>query len=236
MGFGISKIIRYLSITSIILECKRLKTTYKYRKNNLILSLNCIITDSKFGQNNFLGENVSLINSSIGDYSYVNRNSKLRNTKMGKFCSIGPNVQIILGKHPFDYVSSHPVFYSNNKPFPTFAELNYIKEYGNVTIGNDVWIGEGVLIPSGVKIGNGAVVTARAVVTKDVEPYTVVGGVPAKLIKSRFDYDTVQQIEQSEWWNWDDDRLRASHIMFHKPKDFITMLKNNKTVENNSNS
>lgn len=234
MGFGISKFIKFLSLKMIILETKRIRTKNKYKNKNLELSLGCDIINSEFGKNNFLGENVTLTNSFLGDYSYINSGSKLRNTKVGKFCSIGPNVQIILGKHPFDFVSSHPTFYANNKPFETFSDFNYIDEYDNVVIGNDVWIGEGVLIPGGVTIGDGAVITARAVVTKDVEPYSVVGGVPAKFIKYRFTTEIIEEIKASKWWDWPDDKLKASHKLFHKPEFFIKNLLNDEVKKNNN--
>ena len=221
MGFGISRVIDYISVKRIFLEMKRLLATIRYRSNNLKLEIGCLLMNAKFGKNNFLGENVVFINSSIGDYSYVNNNSKIRNTKIGKFCSIGANVQIILGRHPIDFVSTHPAFYSNDKLFKTFSDSNYINEYEDVTIGNDVWIGEGVLIPSGITIGNGAIIAARAVVTKDVEKYSIVGGVPAKHIKYRFDKDTVEQINASEWWNRKDEDLKISYKSFHDPNVFI---------------
>ncbi len=224
MGFGINKWLKFLSLRMLVLEAKRLKTKNKFRNNKLQLSIGCDIINTQFGKNNYLGENVCIVNSTIGDYSYINRNTSIRNTEIGKFCSIGPNVQIILGKHPFDFVSSHPVFYAKNKPFKTFANKNYIEEYGHVTIGNDVWIGEGALIPSGVSIGNGAVITARAVVTRDVEPYSVVGGVPAKHIKYRFGQETIKKINEAKWWNWDDDKLEKLHKVFHNPNIFIQKI------------
>lgn len=226
MGFGISKIARYLSLQRILLEIKRLKVANRYKNNNLILEVGCLLSNTNFGKNNYLGKNVVLTNSSIGDYSYINSNSKIRNTKIGKFCSIGSNVQIILGKHPYNFASTHPSFFSNNKIFKTFSDLNYIDEYEEVTIGNDVWIGEGALIPNGVTIGNGAIIAARAVVTKDVEPYSIVGGVPAKHIKFRFDQDTVNQINSSEWWNYKEEVLIKSFKSFHNTDVFISCFLN----------
>jgi len=204
----------------LLLQLERQLLNFKFRNRNLKLSISCNIRNSNIGRNNFLGENVSLINSTIGDYSYINTNSKVSNTIIGKFCSIGPNVQIVLGSHPSKFVSSHPIFYANNKPFRTFSDEVYFKEYEEVVIGNDVWIAEGVLIPGGVKIGDGAIIMARAVVTKDVEPYSIVGGIPAKHIKYRFDVETINRISQSEWWDWEEKKLRENYKKFHDPEHF----------------
>lgn len=226
MEFGINKLIRVLSLKMILLQLKKVKETWIYRKQKLKLSIGCNIVNSKFGENVFLGENVSFVNSFINDRSYINNNTKIRNTTIGKFCSIGPNVQITLGIHPTDFVSTHPIFYANNKPFESFSDKVYIKEYDNVIIGNDVWIGEGVLIPGGITIGNGAIITARAVITKDVEAYSIVGGIPAKLIKYRFDEQSRQQINNSEWWNWDKLELKRVFKSFHNPKLFLQIIIN----------
>lgn len=225
MGFGINNLLKNLSLQRIFLQSKRLKNLYTLRNKNAVISLGCNINETKFGDNIFLGENVSILNSFIGDFSYVNRNTSIMNTSIGKFCSIGPNVQIILGKHPSAFVSTHPAFYANNKPFKTFSDQTYIKEYDSVTIGNDVWIAEGVIIPSGVTIGNGAIITARSVVTKDVEPYSIVGGVPARHIKFRFEESMVKIINDSEWWNWNVDDLKLNFKLFHDTSIFINYLK-----------
>lgn len=224
MGFGISNLLKNLSLQRILLQIKRVKTTYSFRKQNLKIGLGCNINISEFGKYVFLGENVSIVNSQIDDFSYVNKNSQIKNTSIGKFCSIGPNVQIILGKHPSTFVSTHPMFYANNKPFKTFSDKTYIDEYDNVKIGHDVWIAEGVLIPSGVTIGNGAIITARSVITKDVEPYSIVGGIPAKHIKYRFENEIIKKINDSEWWNWDIEKLREKFNLFHDPSSFIKYL------------
>lgn len=224
MGFGISKILENMSLQRIFLQIKRLKDSYSLKNFNTIISIGCNIKNTKFGKYVFLGENVSIVNSHIDDFSYVNKNSQIKNTSIGKFCSIGPNVQIILGKHPSTFISTHPMFYANNKPFKTFSDKTYIKEYDDVKIGHDVWIAEGVLIPSGVIIGNGAIVTARSVVTKDVEPYSIVGGIPAKHIKYRFEKEIIKKINDSEWWNWDIQKLKEKFNLFHDPSTFVKYL------------
>jgi acetyltransferase-like isoleucine patch superfamily enzyme len=224
MGFGISSIVKNLSLQKILLQMVRVKQSYNLIKFKTKISLGCNIINSKFGNHVFIYENVSLINSYVDDYTYINNNSRIRNTTIGKFCSIGPNVQIILGKHPSTFISSHPMFYANNKPFKTFSNKTYIEEYDSVEIGHDVWIAEGVIIPSGIKIGNGAIITARAVVTRDVEPYSIVGGTPAKHIKYRFDKNTVDLINNSEWWNWDVELLKDKFRLFHDQNEFIKYL------------
>ena len=124
-------------------------------------------------------------------------NAKL---KIGKFCSIAPDVRIFLaGEHATTTVSTYPFNYM----FHAGAKLprnNGSK--GDVVIGNDVWVGDGVLIISGVTIGDGAVIAARAVVTRDVAPYSIVGGVPAKIIKMRFDQLTIEGLLKVAWWDW----------------------------------
>ena len=124
-------------------------------------------------------------------------NTKL---KIGKFCSIAPDVRIFLaGEHPTTTVSTYPFNYMFNDG-DKLPRNNGSK--GDIVIGNDVWIGDGVLILSGVTIGDGAVIAARAVVTRDVVPYSIVGGVPAKIIKMRFNQLTIQELLKIACWDW----------------------------------
>lgn len=143
-----------------------------------------------------------IANVEIGDFSYgypdiQQYGGKL---KIGKFCSFAPDVKIMLGgEHRTDWCSAYP--------FNAFmSEFSYIDGHpqskGDITIGNDVWIGSGVTIMSGVTIGDGSVIAANACVTKDVEPYTIVGGIPAKLIRKRFSDEEVRQLLQIRWWDW----------------------------------
>ena len=120
--------------------------------------------------------------------------------KIGKFCSIAPDVRIFLaGEHQTDCVTSYPFshMFLSGKVLP---QKNGSK--GSVVIGNDVWIGDGVLILSGVTIGDGAVIAARAIVSHDVAPYSIVGGVPAKLIRMRFTPEVIAELLRISWWDW----------------------------------
>lgn len=97
----------------------------------------------------------------------------------------------------------------------------YYSEYQDTFIGNDVWIGDDSLVLGGVVIGDGAIIAARSVVTKNVEPYSIVGGVPAKLIRFRFDKEIRSHLQKSEWWNRDENWLRDNYLLFHNVGEFL---------------
>jgi acetyltransferase-like isoleucine patch superfamily enzyme len=160
------------------------------------------ILNSKLGKFNLLSRHCLLANSTLGDYSYLGEKTEIRNADIGKFCSIGHNVHIGLGAHPTDMVSTHPVFYSMKEQISfTFSKQQKFDENKRVKIGHDVWIGANVTILDGVEIKTGAIIGANALVSKNVEPYSIVGGVPAKIIKYRFDHETINLLLQSKWWD-----------------------------------
>ena len=160
------------------------------------------------------------INSSMDRYSYMGYDCKVFDTQIGNFCSIGQNVSIGISSHPLHIVSTSPVFYSKRNIFNYgFNETN---EKAPVTvIEDDVFIGSGVFIKSGVKISRGAVIGMGAIVTRDIGPYEVWAGNPAKFIKKRFSEDVITKLLKIDWPNWDKKRLEDNSHLFLNTDMFI---------------
>ena len=169
------------------------------------------IKKCSFEGDNNVGNFSHLHNCEIGKMTYLGSNCKILNAKIGRFCSFASGVKIIYGAHPTDtWISTHPAFYSkSNCCGVSYSSENLFEEYKYtdpekkfmVTIGNDVWIGTDVKINGGVTIGDGAIVLAGAVVTKDVLPYSIVGGIPAKPVGSRFEEEDVDFLLKLKWWD-----------------------------------
>jgi len=167
--------------------------------------------DCRFSAHNRIYRRANLRSTSLGRMTYVAEASRIGFADIGAFSSIGPNVLLGgLGCHPVDRLSTHPAFYSSRlQAGDTFSENDLFEELPRVTVGSDVWIGAGSIVLDGVKIGNGAIIAAGAVVTKDVPPYAIVGGVPARLIRYRFDQETINALLEWRWWDLDNNQLQG---------------------------
>lgn len=173
----------------------------------------------------------SLVNVKMDKHSFCGYDCEITNCYIGSFCSIANGVIIGGGMHPVNWVSMSPVFYEGRDSVKAkFSE--HRREENKVTkIGHDVWIGQNSLIKQGIKIGNGAVIGMGSVVTKDVEPYSIVVGTPAKMIKKRFDDNIIELLENSRWWEFEDDMLVYYAAFFKEPSEFLDKL--NKEKMNN---
>lgn len=182
---------------------------YPYKKNyNKIESFMPLHLNVRQGV--IVEKNVEISNSvkELGKYVYIANSTYIGFcSRIGSFTSISFGVKIGLRNHPVDFVSTSPVFYAKRRGWVAENRFNELED-GMVEIGNDVLISANVVILSGVKIGDGAVIAAGAIVNKDVPPYSVIGGVPAKLIRYRFDEGTREKLLKSRWWDFEDSQLK----------------------------
>lgn len=178
--------------------------------------------------NNITEENVKLYepymieSCKIGKGTYIAMNSIISGTNIGNFCSIGPNFTCGYGIHPVNGISTSPCFYSTKmQNGMTYTNEDKVIERKEINIGNDVFIGMNVSILDGITIGDGAVIGAGAVVTKDVAPFSIVCGVPAKHIRYRFSEEQVEKLLKIQWWNWDDEKLKRVEKNFFDIDKFL---------------
>jgi acetyltransferase-like isoleucine patch superfamily enzyme len=181
-----------------------LQNKFRFR-NSIIDKGSCFNLNVMLHPNVHIYSDCLINNSVINSYTYIGKNCKIQNAQIGKFCSIANDVSIGLGKHPLDHFSTSPLFYRRLNTFKIKLIENDLQfeEYLPVKIGHDVWIGSRSMILDGIIIGNGSVIAANSVVTKDVAPYSVIGGVPAKLIKYRFSDKKIEELNNGKWWDMD---------------------------------
>ncbi|WP_413774027.1 CatB-related O-acetyltransferase [Cetobacterium sp. NK01] len=221
---NIKKKIRY------VLQVKKLQ------KKEVFLDKDVKIRKTEFEGKNTIGDNTNIDRSYIGLGSYIGSDCKLPSCKIGRFCSIGVRVLAVIGDHPIEYVSTHPFSHSRAKKNIGFNYENIVEKEGLkrvdeeyiIEIGNDVWIGDGVQILNGVRIGDGAVIGAGALVTKDVEPYSIIGGVPGKVLKKRFSEENIKKLLDFKWWNKDISWIEKNAYYFHDIKKFMEIIENEK--------
>lgn len=164
----------------------------------------------RLGKHVSIAERVILRKVTVGDYSYFERHAEAIYASVGRFCSIASNTRINALDHPMERLTTHKLSYRPNEYFRYLGvdqDFRATRQARKVTIGHDVWIGHGAVVMPGVTIGNGAVVGANSVVTRDVAPFTIVAGVPARRLRLRFEPDISARIEALAWWDWPRERL-----------------------------
>lgn len=205
----------------------RNRAFYQFENPTCRIYNGVVLNESKLEGMNVLFNDTHILLSTLGKHTYVQKRTTIVNAEIGKFCSIASNVSIGPGIHKIDGVSTHPAFFSYNTPLiKTFADKDVFESSKKTLVGHDVWIGENVIVIDGVIIGSGAVIAAGAVVTKDVAPYAIVGGVPAKLIRYRFSSDRINELLESKWWDYSEEWFENKSALLVCPIDFIRYLKN----------
>lgn len=185
-----------------------MKLSYLYAKFfKKIVRGKCVI-NSVIDKTAKINSGATIVDSTIGRYTYSCYDDEIVNCEIGSFCSISDDVIIGGAEHPLFWVSTSPVFQDvkHSGPRKRFSR-HHFEGIAKTIIGNDVWIGKRVIVKAGVRICDGAVVGAGAVVTKDIPPYAIVAGIPAKVIKYRFDEQTIQGLLNSKWWELPEDEL-----------------------------
>jgi virginiamycin A acetyltransferase len=186
---------------------------FKWRRKGIKVHWKAKVINSILQDKVIISHDASVIDSKIGKYSSIGRYSKINHAIIGNFCSISWDVTVGATSHPLTHLSTHAFPYvSYAGGFVKSSTQKKIVTY----IGNDVWIGCNSVIMPGVRISDGAVVGAGSVVTKDVPPYAVVAGVPAKIIKYRFNEKYIKDLLNIRWWDWPEDLIRNNIKYFQE--------------------
>jgi acetyltransferase-like isoleucine patch superfamily enzyme len=192
------------------------------RNKNLRLGRHCVVHDSQFEPNVAVGDGGYVVRSQIGLHSYLGLRCIVADSKIGRYCSIASNVSIGSGSHPLARnVSTHPIFHLRRLPEWDLVPRDTFDEFRPTQVGSDVWIGTNAVLRDGVTVGDGAVIGAGSIVTRDLEPYGVYAGVPARLLRFRFDETVVERLLQIKWWDRDFSWIRRHALTFADVDRFL---------------
>lgn len=181
------------------------------------------VADSVLEEHTALQRNNMVYGARLGRYSYTGRNTTIWHADIGAFCSISWNVSIGGANHDYDRLTTHSFLYSRDFGLMPEDAQGYERFADPCVVGNDVWIAANACICRGVTVGTGAVIAAGAVVTRDVEPYTIVAGVPAKPIKKRFSQDIINRLLATEWWTLPAEEIRSHYELFNAAPSHETL-------------
>ncbi len=182
------------------------------------------IVDSKIHTTSKVCSGSQLVNVTMGKHSDIGYDCTIINTHIGSFCSLGANIIIGGLSHSIDWVSTSPVFNENIDHLKQKFSHHKFNLFVETHIGHDVWIANNAQIKAGIKIGNGAVIGMGSVVVKDVGPYEIWAGNPARLIRKRFDDETIHQLLETDWYNWSDDKIKKYAPYFNDVPLFIKKI------------
>jgi acetyltransferase-like isoleucine patch superfamily enzyme len=193
---------------------------YRNQKDDIDIQTQTLSPKVRLGKKTMIRRDNEVYNIELGDYSYISGpRSYIEDAQIGKYCSIARQVTIGVSDHNYNWVTTSPIITSKSYGFIN----DNVKEPQKLppVIGNDVWVGMNVIIMRGVTIGDGAIIAAGSVVTRDIEPYSIVAGIPARHLRYRFSEVQIQELLKIQWWNWDEQKIRENAYLFYDIDKFI---------------